>query len=348
MRKVSWLYPVVMALVVAACGGGESDATITASTPAPTEPTAPTEPSAPTGPSAPTAPTGLKLTYAAKAFHFSWNAAAGAEWYELIEDPDGPGGQPATQVGARILDTDTAHAPTALLHERLNALYTVRACNAGGCSAPTAALQPDVVQAIGYFKASNTGSGDYGDYFGYRLALSADGSTLAAGAPAEDSNAVGVDGNQADSSSGGSGAVYVFTRAGSAWSQQAYVKASNTGAFDQFGASLALSADGSSLVVGATTEDSNATGIGGNQADGSADNAGAVYVFARAGAAWNQRAYVKASNTGAGDQFGWSVALSADGSTLAVGAPAEASSATGIGGNQADGSAIGSGAVYVY
>ncbi len=73
------------------------------------------------------------------------------------------------------------------------------------------------------------------------------------------------------------GAAYVFTRSGSIWSQQDYVKASNTGAFDHFGISVALSADGSALAVGAHDEDSN--GIGGNQADNSALNAGAVYIY---------------------------------------------------------------------
>jgi hypothetical protein len=63
-----------------------------------------------------------------------------------------------------------------------------------------------------------------------------------------------------------------------------------------------------------------------------AANAGAVYVFTRSGTTWSQRAYVKASNTEANDEFGNSVALSSDGSTLAVGAPVEDSVATGIGG----------------
>ena len=75
---------------------------------------------------------------------------------------------------------------------------------------------------------------------------------------------------------------------------------------------------------------------------------GAVYVFTRSAAKWGWLAYVKASNTGAGDEFGVSVALSADGHTLAVGAHLEDSSATGIAGNQGDNSASDSGAVYVY
>jgi len=196
-----------------------------------------------------------------------------------------------------------------------------------------------------YIKASNTNTFDL---FGYSLALSADGSTLAVGAIWEDSNATGIGGNQADNSASAAGAVYVFTRLGSAWSQQAYIKASNTNASDYFGSSLALSADGSTLAVGATGEDSNATGIGGNQADNSALEAGAVYVFTRSGSAWSQQTYIKASNTNANDNFGISLALSADGSTLAISADREDSNATGIGGNQADNSAIQAGAVYVF
>jgi len=196
-----------------------------------------------------------------------------------------------------------------------------------------------------YVKASNTGAGDE---FGNSLALSADGATLAIGAVNEASNATGIGGDEADNSADGAGAVYVFTRAGSSWLQQAYVKASNTNADDRFGASLALSSDGSTLAVGAPHERSNAIGIGGNQADDSADGAGAVYVFIRAGTSWLQQAYVKASNTDARDRFGEFLALSSDGSTLAVGAFYEDSDATGVGGNQADNSRYQAGAVYVF
>jgi cysteine-rich repeat protein len=196
-----------------------------------------------------------------------------------------------------------------------------------------------------YVKASNPGEGDQ---FGRRLALSADGSTLAVGAIGEDSAATGIDGDPAASFASASGAVYVFTRGGTTWSQEAYVKASNTGGGDQFGTSVAVSADGSTLVVGAIGENSAATGIGGDQADNSAGDSGAVYVFTRSGTTWSQEAYVKASNPGTDDLFGGSVALSADGSTLAVGAALEDSAATGIGGDQADNSALNAGAVYVF
>jgi trimeric autotransporter adhesin len=196
-----------------------------------------------------------------------------------------------------------------------------------------------------YLKASNTG---LRDSFGYNVALSADGSTLAVGAPLEASAATGIGGDQADDSAEAAGAVYLFTRNGTTWSQQAYMKASNTGSRDQFGHSIALSADGSTVAVGALFENSAATGIGGDQADNSTASSGAVYVFTRNGTTWSQQAYVKASNTGSEDSFGTSVALSADGSTLAVGAPGESSAATGIGGAQGDNAAADAGATYVF
>lgn len=183
--------------------------------------------------------------------------------------------------------------------------------------------------------------------FGTSVALSADGNTLAVGAPMDDSNATGIGGDEENIMAPHSGAVYVFTRTGTTWSFQTFVKASNTDVNDQFGWSVALSGTGTTLAVGAQLEDSAAVGIGGDQADNTAVDAGAVYVFAYAGA-WTQQAYIKASNTGAGDGFGGAVALSSDGNTLAVTAVLEASSATGIGGTQSDNSAAGAGAAYVF
>jgi len=198
-----------------------------------------------------------------------------------------------------------------------------------------------------YIKASNT---DGDDRFGQSVALSGDGNTLAVGARNEESAAIGVNGDQADNSEVRAGAVYVFTReSGGVWTQQAYVKASNTDGGDQFGSSVALSGDGNTLAVGAGREDNAATGVNGKQADNSAVNAGAVYVFTRdSGGVWTQQAYVKASNTDGDDRFGQSVTLSGDGNTLAVGAVQESGAATGVNGDQADNSEVSAGAVYVF
>jgi hypothetical protein len=97
------------------------------------------------------------------------------------------------------------------------------------------------------------------------------------GAYLEDSNATGVNGNQADNSASASGAAYVFMRNGSVWTQQAYLKASNVEIGDSFANIVAVS--GGTVVVGAYGEDSNATGVNGNQADNSAGQSGAIYIF---------------------------------------------------------------------
>ncbi|MBN1537194.1 MAG: FG-GAP repeat protein, partial [Anaerolineales bacterium] len=141
-----------------------------------------------------------------------------------------------------------------------------------------------------------------------------------------------------------SGAAYVFVRSNGDWSQQAYLKASNTGANDTFGESVAISGD--TVVVGARNEDSSATGVDGDQTDNSASNAGAAYVFVRSNGDWSQQAYLKASNTEADDRFGERVSISGD--TVVVGAYFEDSSATGVNGDQTDSSASNAGAVYLF
>src|SRR6267142_4040427 len=216
------------------------------------------------------------------------------------------------------------------------------------------------VKQVAYIKASNTeaydhfacGGGNQG-HTGTSIGMSGDGQTMAVGAPFESGGVRGINGNQNDNSVYAAGAVYVYTRNGNAWTQQAYVKASNPGPNDHFGSSVALSRDGNTMAVAAHWESSGATGINGNQNDDSIPQAGAVYVFTRTGTTWTQQAYIKASNTGSaaqgdGDQFGLSLALSGDGSTLAVGAITEDSAAKQINGNDKDDSAQSAGAVYVF
>ncbi|MEO6776925.1 MAG: FG-GAP repeat protein [Kofleriaceae bacterium] len=92
----------------------------------------------------------------------------------------------------------------------------------------------------------------------------------------------------------------MFDLAGESWVQQAYLKASNTGAGDEVGFALALAADGRTLVTGADNEDSAATGRDGAQTDATAGmDSGAAYVFTEQGVAWRQAHYVKAPNTAA-------------------------------------------------
>jgi len=198
---------------------------------------------------------------------------------------------------------------------------------------------PNLVADLGfmewsYLKASNTQSRDT---FGWAVAM--DGNTLAVSAIGEGSAATGVNGDQELSGAPRSGAVYVFTLNAGVWSQQAYIKASNTSLAAWFGYSIALSGD--TLAVGATREHSGT----GEQDDQSAGSSGAVYVFTREAGVWSQQAYLKASNIGAADEFGWSVGL--DGDTLVVGAHQEDGSASGVN-EPSDESAPNSGAAYVF
>src|SRR5512145_1841660 len=223
---------------------------------------------------------------------------------------------------------------------------------------------PGIPKQIAYIKASNPGMFDhFGEggaldgHIGNAVAVSGDGNTIAVGAQHESSSARGVNGNQNNDDAYNSGSVYVFTRNGEPWTQQAYVKASNAGNGDHFGNAVALSADGNTFAVGAFWESSAATGVNGNADDNSIPQAGAVYVFTRRGGTWAQQAYIKASNTGNagtadtfgdGDQFGVSLSLSDDGNTMAVGALTEDGASPGINGNQGDNSANSAGAVYVF
>ncbi|MEQ9547426.1 MAG: hypothetical protein RIK85_15595 [Marinobacter sp.] len=297
--------------------------------------------SAPT--TTPSAPTISLTPQTAKIFNFTWGDVSTETEYRLLENPDGTSGY--TPVATLAADS-TNHDYPVFLPGRINASYILQACNEVGCADSDAEfVSGTLAAAVGYAKGSNT---ETGDEFGTALAVSADGNTLAVGVSHEDSNATGVGGDQTDNSAGGSGAVYIFTRSDGTWSQQAYIKASNTDPLDGFGQALALSADGNTLAVGAGDENSSANGVDGNQSDNSAEDSGAVYVFTRSDGAWSQQAYIKASNTESGDLFGTALALSADGNTLAVGAVREGSNATGVGGNQNDNSAGNSGAIYVF
>ncbi|MEY4064754.1 MAG: hypothetical protein RIR26_962, partial [Pseudomonadota bacterium] len=189
------------------------------------------------------------------------------------------------------------------------------------------------------------------DFFGGALSLSGD--TLAAGM-SNDSSAQDfiTNGNNASSNFTRyqSGAVYVYRRSGIQWQQEAYIKSSFPDENDLFGSAVSLS--GNTLAVASQGEDSNSrTVINGAAASANNDlqDSGAVHVFRRTENTWEQEAFIKAANAGAGDQFGSSVSLSGD--TLAVGSPFEDSSQTtitnGTDANQDD-SSSNSGAVYVY
>jgi hypothetical protein len=148
--------------------------------------------------------------------------------------------------------------------------------------------------------AKLVGSGSSSDsYQGWSVALSANGNTAAIGGPNDNTL---------------KGAVWIFTRNSGVWSQQGnkIVGTGSVGSSRQ-GSSVAVSADGNTLVEG---------GYGDN------GNRGAMWVYTRNGSTWNQQG---SKLTGSGSiglaKQGTSIALSSTGSTAALGGPTDASNA---------------------
>jgi len=199
-----------------------------------------------------------------------------------------------------------------------------------------------------YIKAANARASGY---FGTSVAISGD--TIAVGSYAESSGQTTITngtGTSSDTSAPSAGAVYIYTRTGGAWAQQAYIKASNAGTGDRFGTNIAL--EGDTLVVGAGFEPSNQTTItNGTTAsnDNSVPRSGAAYVFNRNGNMWAQEAYLKPPNTDTEDRFGYSVSIS--GNTIVATSIWESSNQTTITNGptaSADNSASHAGAAYVF
>ena len=197
----------------------------------------------------------------------------------------------------------------------------------------------DIWSQQALIKASNAAAGDR---FGSSVAL--DENILVVGARNEDSGAVGVGGSQMDNTLTDSGAAYVFARTGTTWTQDAYIKASNTDFYDNFGAAVSIS--GNTLVVGAFGENAPGSGLNPSEQSNVDTDSGAAYLFARGMDGWAQVGYLKALNSDAGDEFARK--LSVSGSTLVCGAYLEDSGFGGISVNPYDESAGDSGAVFVY
>jgi hypothetical protein len=188
---------------------------------------------------------------------------------------------------------------------------------------------------------------DHGSFFGYSVALSGDGSTALIGGWGDNSYAgaawifdvssrtqtqkltptdetgsgafgkavaLSNDGSTALIAGTDQGAAWVFTRSGSTWSQQGLklTPSDANPAGGSFGSAVALSQNGNTALIG---------GAGDTSQDG------AAWVFTRSGTNWAQQgAKLTASdevNAPSGGGFGSSVALSADGNTALIGAPAD-------------------------
>jgi hypothetical protein len=146
----------------------------------------------------------------------------------------------------------------------------------------------------------------------------------------------------------GTGVTYMFEGDGNTWSPTETLAATNADNGDDFGVAVALSQDGSTLVIGAPSESGAGTGINSNGMDNSAPYAGAAYVFRRSGRGWQQVMYLKASNAETIDIFGSEAGISNDGTAIVVAAPDEDGGGSGVNSDQSDNSAPYAGAVYVF
>ena len=174
--------------------------------------------------------------------------------------------------------------------------------SADGTKALVGAYYDDTKGSVYVFKYDGTSwsqqtklvasDGAASDWFGYSVSISADGTKALVGAQNDDTK----------------GSVYVFKYDGTSWSQTKLV-ASDGAASDLFGNYVSISADGTIALVGAPTDDDKGT------------NSGSVYVFKYDGTSWSQQTKLVASDGAAGDYFGRSVSISADGTIALVGAP---------------------------
>ena len=159
--------------------------------------------------------------------------------------------------------------------------------------------------SFGYsFEANLTASdGGYQDGFGEAVAISNDGNTMAAGA-------IGWDGSFTNE-----GAVYIFSRSGTTWSEQAKIYPTqvtpNAGGSSNpyFGSSVSISNDGNSLLVGMQ-----------NESYQNGNNTGAALFYTRSGSSWTrQQIITPPSYIGGGEAFGKSSHISGDGNTIVIG-----------------------------
>jgi hypothetical protein len=177
------------------------------------------------------------------------------------------------------------------------------------------ASYPVVVDPLVQQQELTASDGAAGDWFGWSVGLSSDGSTAIVGAYRK---TIGANSLQ--------GAAYIFTRSGGVWSQQQELTASDGAAGDFFGYSNAMGSDSNTVIVGAYRKT-----IGANSLQG------AAYIFTRSGSVWSQQQELTASDGAANDNFGSSVGLSSDGNTSLVGAF-----------NKTIGANTGQGAAYIF
>ncbi len=195
--------------------------------------------------------------------------------------------------------------------------------------------------AVYIYENNNGNWGDYtflqSDYlkvngcFGGSVALNSDATVLATGAYCDTSRARDINGDQENEAGSDVGAVFIYTRSGTTWTKQAYLKASNASDGDNFGFGISLSGDGDILAVSAYGDQTDEVGIlpGTNDESISTPNGGSFYIFENKGNEWQQSTYIQSPSYDNPFVSYWP-RLSRDGSTLGIAHHRDYSTATGV------------------
>ncbi|MDO3388300.1 hypothetical protein QWI17_20810 [Gilvimarinus sp. SDUM040013] len=318
----SWAFACSAAVVLTACGGSSGDSSGDEATPA--------QPPEAVSPSAAVSPQSMDI---------SWNSVSDATSYQVSQDLDGSSG--FTIIAENLTDTSIQVPLPTHLTDWENARYMVEACNSAGCTPSTDLyIAGQTLDAIGYLKPDVIREESR---FGFSMAITPDGQTLAVGAPQYD--LITSERNEKHS-----GAVFIYSNTATGWNlvQKIENPVQQDTDWDFFGYSLAISDDGSSLLIGAPSEDGGGNAVNADMNQQSGFNSGAGFLYQRSGEQWQLSAYLKAANADRDDYFGLRVAMSGDGSTLAVSAPYEASDAAGVNPDDSDNSIELAGAVYTF
>jgi len=255
----------------------------------------------------------LGVTVAVKSLYFQWNSILDetsdnipADYYKLFSKVGNTTDFKEVSGGGFITDVSFFHDISVHRFDKLNTYYRVQGYRSQdnqliGVSEDFAVTDPLFrAKAVGYTKAFDTLA--YNS-FGFSVALSGDGLTMAVGAPLRNSS---------------TGAVYLYSRQFvnnstevSQWSYVVTLFAPDGAVGDWFGNSISLSGQGEVLVVGAIHHSGRGSAyVYGREINTNGDPVGS----------WVYRVTLNAPNAGSGDQFGYSVSLNCRGILLAVGA----------------------------
>lgn len=133
--------------------------------------------------------------------------------------------------------------------------------------------------------------------FGVSVAMDSTGTRVVIGASSAVKNSIN------------SGAIYVYVRSGTTWTEEVSLVSSNITAGDQFGRQVSINSDGSRILASSWMAD-----------PGNLTSAGAAYIYLRSGTTWTEEAILTASDKAAGDNFGSKVQISKDGTRAVIAA----------------------------